>query len=810
MRMTIALTPYTVHESLKNPGSHVALAAFTVGFHGCRDQQAVQIYLQEVDSNEPGHTVILGTISGRIVAIMDPDPGLCCFALEIEKLEGKGTSARTVALQVTVLSNCGASTEQQWLYFDLPTDKYEQDEGDYWELQLACDLNQALSAIMPVQRVRRQLAVGTQATYDWHDGHSLKLFNDASEDAHGTRGAFRDLINAIKQAQHFIFVADWSFQPYFRIDRSLPAGLPATIGGMLVEKARSGVLVAIHTWDHTIWAATDNDNDSGDSDLVKITMDLHPPANIIGKELAILCGGKRPERLLWMASSRTGVGWSHHQKFVVLDEAGGGSRRRLAAFFGGLDLTRGRFDWPEHSIEDASSVFKHSDPRFNDWYSAEFSGKNDLPRQPWHDIHAFLEGPAAWDFVREFVGRWSNDPSYSDAMGDDNQVAIKKVQDQLAALCDSEKFQQQWEGGVGPFAAQVYRSIAKAHWHCDASIKIRGNEALKWKLGSAKYERSIQDAYLQAISQAERFIYIETQYLIGSGKHWRDSDGKPWQRKNVANQLPEYLTNRILDRIQNGTPFHVYIVTPMFPEGNPLDMAVRAQRQYQWRTQEYMISRLYDKVGNRWPNYLSFYYLAQWNRCTGIPTSGTREERVRASRRYMIYVHSKLMLVDDRYALLGSANLNERSLNGDLDTEICVGLWPGKADKEATCTAQLQAFRHTLWREHLGAMAAGPALSSEPHTLQCVETVRRLSQRNWQYFRQGKHDPQNGHLIQTPLKYDVRGSARALQVDDKALPLPTAIPDGFNALPDAQDPSSEQWQWDGSTSWLINRTDVGE
>lgn len=34
----------------------------------------------------------------------------------------------------------------------------------------------------------------------------------------------------------------------------------------------------------------------------------------------------------------------------------------------------------------------------------------------------------------------------------------------------------------------------------------------------------------------------------------------------------------------------------------------------------------------------------------------------------MIYVHSKLMVVDDRRAIVGSANINDRSLIGDRDS----------------------------------------------------------------------------------------------------------------------------------------------
>ena len=39
----------------------------------------------------------------------------------------------------------------------------------------------------------------------------------------------------------------------------------------------------------------------------------------------------------------------------------------------------------------------------------------------------------------------------------------------------------------------------------------------------------------------------------------------------------------------------------------------------------------------------------------------------------MIYVHSKGMIVDDEYVILGSANINQRSMEGTRDTEIAMG-----------------------------------------------------------------------------------------------------------------------------------------
>lgn len=38
----------------------------------------------------------------------------------------------------------------------------------------------------------------------------------------------------------------------------------------------------------------------------------------------------------------------------------------------------------------------------------------------------------------------------------------------------------------------------------------------------------------------------------------------------------------------------------------------------------------------------------------------------------LCYIHSKLMIVDDRRVICGSANLNDRSQNGDHDSEIAI------------------------------------------------------------------------------------------------------------------------------------------
>ena len=40
----------------------------------------------------------------------------------------------------------------------------------------------------------------------------------------------------------------------------------------------------------------------------------------------------------------------------------------------------------------------------------------------------------------------------------------------------------------------------------------------------------------------------------------------------------------------------------------------------------------------------------------------------------LIYIHSKCMIVDDDVAIIGSANINDRSMLGTRDSELAVSL----------------------------------------------------------------------------------------------------------------------------------------
>jgi phosphatidylserine/phosphatidylglycerophosphate/cardiolipin synthase-like enzyme len=64
-----------------------------------------------------------------------------------------------------------------------------------------------------------------------------------------------------------------------------------------------------------------------------------------------------------------------------------------------------------------------------------------------------------------------------------------------------------------------------------------------------------------------------------------------------------------------------------------------------------------------------------------------------------IYVHSKLMIVDDIFLILGSANINYRSMTSLGDTEICLSLYNAQKVKD---------FRKKLFKTHFGEIVENP------------------------------------------------------------------------------------------------------
>ena len=388
--------------------------------------------------------------------------------------------------------------------------------------------------------------------------------------------------------------------------------------------------------------------------------------------------------------------------------------RTITAYVGGLDLTDGRYDSPEHSLYRTLPSL-HS----QDFYQGSAPGvtAETGPRQPWQDIHARITGELAYDVLRNFTERWAKQGS-----GRHHLYRLNE-----------EKFNLKPK--TGDWNVQLLRSITD-----DSAVFT--NEAGMHTL-TTKKSRTIEDSilrgYVKLIRTAERFIYIENQYFLGSAHVWSGD-----QHICCHHTVPVEITEKIIEKIRENQPFVVYVVTPLHPEGDPGAAATQEIISWQRKTMEMMYERIGECLRREGSpgqptDYLQFYCLVKKERPEDIPYNnlqtpepGSRAEVLRESRRFMIYVHSKLMIVDDSAALVGSANINQRSLGGSRDTELAVVCHQPLETLLARAghlpRGEVARFRLRLMEEHLGEQSE---VLSSPHSEECLRWVRRVCKDNW-------------------------------------------------------------------------------
>jgi phospholipase D1/2 len=113
-------------------------------------------------------------------------------------------------------------------------------------------------------------------------------------------------------------------------------------------------------------------------------------------------------------------------------------------------------------------------------------------------------------------------------------------------------------------------------------------------------------------------------------------------------------------------PFKVFIFIPLLPgfEGDVREeksAVMRIQLYWEYWTICRSTKSLYKRLSHIKDinNYLKFYSLRQ---------HGCTTEKIPLTE--ILYIHSKLIIVDDRRMIIGSANINDRSMNGERDSEI--------------------------------------------------------------------------------------------------------------------------------------------
>ncbi|CAL0304981.1 unnamed protein product [Lupinus luteus] len=568
---------------------------------------------------------------------------------------------------------------------------------------------------------------------------------------------WEDIFDAISKAKHLIYIAGWSVNTEINLIRELSRKKIGgdlsylTLGELLKIKADEGVKVLMLIWDDRTSIKFLK------KDGLMSTHDVDTESYFHGSRVhCLLCPRNPDNEESIMEDLEVATMFTHHQKIVVVDgEMPGGnseSKRRILSFIGGIDLCDGRYDTPLHSIFRTLGTTHH-----NDFHQPNFKGASIAkggPREPWHDIHCRLEGPIAWDVLTNFEQRWKK-------QGKKDVLPVKL--DDILVTQSLEMF----SGDIETWNVQLFRSIdggaayGLANTHEDAArygIQICKGQVV---------DRSIQDAYINAIRRAKNFIYIENQYFIGSSFSWNTEDLQV-DEVGALNLIPKELSLKIVTKIEAGERFSVYIVIPMWPEGIPESASVQSILNWQKRTMDMMYSDIVKALQVKGikddpKDYLSFFCLGNKEKKNSgeyEPSKKPDQEsdyyRAQQARRFMIYVHAKMMIVDDEYIIIGSANINQRSMDGARDTEIAMGGYqPNHLASNQPARGQIHGLRMALWFEHLGFLDDS---FLDPHKLECVRKINQISERYWDLYCNETMDYDlPGHLLSYPIRVTERG-----------------------------------------------------
>ena len=481
---------------------------------------------------------------------------------------------------------------------------------------------------------------------------------------------FSDVADAILFAKEEIFIADFWLSPEVALKRS--AHSYVQLDQLLKQQANKGVKIYILLYKEVEGALGCN------SAYAKRTLLALNSENIF-----VL---RHPDHV----GSTSTLLWAHHEKLVCIDQR--------ICLLGGIDLCFGRWDDHQHKLTD----FGSSKPNFlnqvsqsvvetgctfglldSDYADAAmhqqkrdstkqiskvFIGKDytnpyvadpmcwgglekpfvdhieidryKTQRMPWHDIGCVVSGEPAMDVARHFIQRWNFT----------KQEKAKKSTAKYPLLLP--KMQQ-----VGDDID--FMSTMQGVVKCDVQVL---RSACKWSCGSDIDECSIQNAYVDKIKHAKYYVYIENQFFITSLK-----PGGQNGKDGVHNVIGDALVERITRAHKGKETFRVFIVMPLLPcfpgeIGDTSGTSICFVEFWNLHSSRNIIKQLEQNGIENPSDYICFCGLRTFSDLGGAKVSE------------VVYVHSKLMIVDDSVVIMGSANVNDRSMLGthDSETAVCV------------------------------------------------------------------------------------------------------------------------------------------
>jgi len=358
---------------------------------------------------------------------------------------------------------------------------------------------------------------------------------------------FRTLREALRKARHSIFILAWDIDSRMKL---VPAaahdGYPDALGDFLhaIVSERPALRAYVLNWDFTM--------------LYQMEREWMP---------AVKLGWRTHRRLAFCMDSAHPAGSCHHQKIVVIDDA--------LAFVGGLDLTRSRWDTPDH---------RPDDPHRRDPDGSQYAA--------FHDVQAMVDGEVARALAELCRERWRK------ATGQRPETAPDR-------MCDPT-IPTLWPAEVPVDVADVRIGIART--------------MPEYLDQPACHE--LLSLHQDIIRQSRHYLYIENQYFTSG-----------------------ILGDELAARLSHSDSPDVLIVSP--------------RKQSGWleeATMGVLRSRLHAQLGSI--NGAGRYRLM----CPHVP----------GSSEHCLNVHSKVLVMDGRLLMIGSANLSNRSMTCDTECGLCL------------------------------------------------------------------------------------------------------------------------------------------
>lgn len=570
---------------------------------------------------------------------------------------------------------------------------------------------------------------------------------------------------AMLAAESFIWIADWQMAFDVELDRRGDIDHPARLS-KVIEQIISTKPVQIRV---LLYRSI--------KDSIPGTYD-----GLVTKTLNALNKKAYPGRIIVLQQASTSAQndayeYSHHQKFMVVDGKTG--------FLGGMDFTHGRFDTPEFDVvidprqhvindmynpcttklrelaPDEASLVRQG---FASPYGDKVLEEGCQARMPWQDVHMKIVGPSVVDIHRNFARRWNACLRFRAIISSPAKESPNAPAEIDNAWLDHYKAKAVIEAAAaskpGKAKVQIVRSVSSLHlrmestkygrdaipddvaFYTDSFVRQTMTDAIKANRDT--HQANILNAMVNCIASADNYIYIETQFFIsdfglaGTPQVRQTHAGKisylPIDSTKIGNEndgikntILEALANRITAHIKAGTPFHVYLVVPVHPEGSIADGSVWKQHWMALASIHHGTRSLVGRIKaalkaakrppEEWKQFLTVLNMRSYGTAVQYARDPKtfREDYTQEIGRFIIteqiYIHSKLLIVDDAVAIVGSANINDRSLTGNGDTEIAAVVVDdegvelrdlGSPQFKVVTRKFARELRRSLWEKHFG------------------------------------------------------------------------------------------------------------